>query len=215
MRQHGPHAHSVTLDPANRFAFVADLGPDELTVYRFDPTRGVLEPNSAPWIKVKPGVGPRHMAFHSNGKRAYLINEPGSTLTALACGGRRGALNERQVVPTLPEEFRGQSTRADVQVAPSGQFVYGSNRGHNSIVIYRVHPRTGRLTCIGHEPTQGQTSCSVGIDPTGRFLLAANQDSDTIVTFRIHPRTGALQPTGQVAPVPTPVCVKFLLRKTR
>jgi 6-phosphogluconolactonase len=213
VRQQGPHAHSVTLDAANRFAFVPDLGLDRLFAYRFDPTRGMLEPNTVPWIKVKPGAGPRFLAFHPNGKWAYLINELDSTLTALACDGKQGAFKALQVVPTLPEDFRGESTCADVQVAPSGRFVYGSNRGHNSIVIYRVDPRTGRLTCIGHEPTQGQTPRSFGIDPTGRFLLVANQDTDTIVTFRIDPRTGRLQPTRAVTPVPTPVCVKFLLRK--
>jgi 6-phosphogluconolactonase len=212
-RQAGPHAHSVTLDAANRFAFVPDLGLDKLMVYRFEPKRGMLEPNSAPWIKVKPGAGPRHVAFHPNGKWAYLINELDSTVTVLSYDGRSGTFEELQVVPTLPEDFRGESTCADVQVAPSGRFVYGSNRGHNSIVIYRVDPRTGRLSRIGHEPTQGSTPRSFGIDPTGRFLLAANQDTDTIVTFRIDPRTGRLQPTRAVTPVPTPVCVKFLLWK--
>jgi 6-phosphogluconolactonase len=214
-RQAGPHAHSVTLDAANRFACVPDLGLDKLVVYRLDPRRGMLEPNAVPWFKVKPGAGPRHLAFHPRGGVAYLINELDSTVTVLSFDARRGAFTELQVVPTLPEGFQGESTCADIQVAPSGRFVYGSNRGHDSLVIYQVDRRTGRLTCVGHEPTQGKTPRSFGIDPTGRFLLAANQDSDTIVTFRIHPRTGALQPTGQVTPVPTPVCVKFLPRKAR
>jgi 6-phosphogluconolactonase len=213
VRQRGPHAHSVTLDAANRFAFVPDLGLDKLMVYRFDPKRRMLEANSVPWFKMKPGAGPRHVAFHPNGKRAYLINELDSTLTVLAFDGRQGAFKALQVVPTLPDGFQGESTCADVQVSPSGRFVYGSNRGHDSIVVYRVDPRSGRLACIGHEPTQGKTPRSFGIDPGGRFLLAANQDSDMIVTFRIDPRSGKLQATGQVTPVPTPVCVKFLLRK--
>ena len=212
-RQKGPHAHSVTLDAANRFAFVPDLGLDKLMVYRFDPKRGMLEANSVPWIKVKPGAGPRHVAFHPTGSVAYLINELDSTVTVLSYDGRSGTFEELQVVPTLPKDFRGESTCAGVQVAPSGRFVYGSNRGHDSVVIYRVGPRTGRLTCIAHEPTQGKTPRSFGIDPTGGFLLAANQDSDTIVTFRIDPRSGRLHATGQVTPVPTPVCVKFLLGK--
>jgi 6-phosphogluconolactonase len=212
-RQAGPHAHSVTLDAANRFACVPDLGLDKLLVYRLDPRRGMLEPNAVPWFKVKPGAGPRHLAFHPAGRVAYLINELDSTVTVLAFDGRRGTFKELQVVPTLPEGFRGESTCADVQVAPSGRYVYGSNRGHDSLVVYRVHPRTGCLTCVGHEPTQGRTPRAFGIDPSGRFLLAANQDTDTVVTFRIHPRTGALQPTGHVTPLPTPVCVKFLQRK--
>ena len=210
VRQRGPHAHSVTLDAANRFAFVPDLGLDKILVYRFDPERGMLEPNAVPWIKMKPGAGPRHVAVHPGGKLAYLINELDCTLVALAYDGRRGTFKALQVVPTLPEGFRGESACSDVQVSPSGTFLYGSNRGHDSLVIYRVDRRTGRLTYVGHESTQGRTPRGFGIDPSGRFLFAANQDTDTIVTFRIDPRTGKLRPTGHVTHVPTPVCVKFL-----
>jgi 6-phosphogluconolactonase len=214
-RQQGPHAHSVTLDPAGRFACVPDLGLDKLLVYRVDAKRGRLEPNAIPWLKVKPGAGPRHLAFHPSGRFAYLINELDSTLAVLSYDGRRGAFTERQVVPTLPEDYRGESTCSDVQVSPSGRFVYGSNRGHDSIAIYRVDPRGGRLTPLGHEPTRGKTPRGFGIDPTGRFLLAANQDSDTIVTFRIDPRSGALIPAGRSTKAPTPVCIKFLTRQLR
>jgi 6-phosphogluconolactonase len=209
-RQKGPHAHSVTLDEAGRFAFVPDLGLDKLIVYRFDPKRGILEPNGVPWAKMKPGAGPRHVALHPSGKFAFLINELDSTLASLSYDGRKGTFDVLQIVPTLPEDYHGKSDCADVQVSPSGAFVYGSNRGHDSIVIYRIHQRTGKLTYVGHEPTRGKTPRSFGIDPAGRFLLAANQDSDTIVTFRIEPRTGKLLPTGHVTQVPTPVCVKFL-----
>ena len=215
VRQKGPHAHSVTLDEANRFAFVPDLGLDRLMVYKFDPKRGMLEPNGVPWIKMKPGAGPRHVAFHPNNKFAFLINELDSTLAALSYDGREGTFKELQIVSTLPEVFHGESTCADVQVSPSGAFVYGSNRGHDSIVIYKIDQRTGRLTYVGHEPTQGKTPRSFGIDPTGRFMLAANQDTDTIVTFRIKSQTGKLLPTGHVTQVPTPVCVKFLLHHRR
>ncbi len=208
-RQRGPHAHSVTLDAAGRFAFVPDLGLDKLMVYRFDPKRGMLEPNEVPWVNMKPGAGPRHVAFHPGGKFAFLINELDSTLVSLSYDGRKGTFNVLQIVPTLPEGYRGESTCADVQVSPAGAFLYGSNRGHDSIAIYRINQRSGRLTCVGHESTRGQTPRSFGVDPTGRFLLAANQDSDTIVTFRIDPRTGKLLPTGHTAQVPTPVCVKF------
>ncbi len=210
VRQYGPHAHSVTLDEANRFALVPDLGLDKLMVYRFDRERGVLEPNSAPWLKMTPGAGPRHVALHPSGRFAFLINELDSTLVALSYDGKNGTFKELQVVPTLPDGFRGESTCADVHVSPSGAFVYGSNRGHDSIVIYKIDQRTGGLTYVGHEPTQGKTPRNFGIDPTGRFLLAANQDSDTIVTFQIHPQTGKLHPTGQVTQVPTPVCVKIV-----
>jgi 6-phosphogluconolactonase len=215
VRQKGPHAHAVTLDKASRFAFVPDLGLDKLMVYRFDPKRGMLEPHDVPWTKVKPGAGPRHLTLHPGGSFAFLINELDSTLIALSFDGRKGTFRELQRVSTLPEGFRGESTCADVQVSPSGRFVYGSNRGHDSIVIFRIDPRTGRLTYVGREPTQGKTPRSFGIDPSGRFLVVANQDIDTIVTFRIAPQTGKLQPTGRVAQAPTPVCVKFVLRNER
>jgi 6-phosphogluconolactonase len=211
-RQKGPHAHSVSLDEANRFAFVPDLGLDRIMVYQFDPERGGLTSHEVPWIAVKPGAGPRHVAFHPGGTFAYLINELDSTVATLSYDGRQGRLEELQTISTLPEDFRGESTCSDVQVSPSGSFVYGSNRGHDSIVIFRIDQRTGKLTCVGHESTQGRTPRGFGVDPTGRFLLAANQDSDTIVTFRIDLHTGKLLPAGLVAQVPTPVCVKFLLR---
>jgi 6-phosphogluconolactonase len=209
-RQKGPHAHSVTLDASNRFAFVPDLGLDRLMVYRFDPQRGMLEANAVPWIKMKPGAGPRHVSFHPGGRFAYLVNELDSTVAVLSYDGRAGTFEHLQTVPTLPEGFGGESTCADIQVSASGTFVYASNRGHDSIVIYRIDPLAGRLSTVGHEPTQGKTPRSFGIDPTGSFLLVANQDSDTIVSFRIDPDSGVLQPTGHVTQIPTPVCVKFL-----
>jgi 6-phosphogluconolactonase len=208
-RQKGPHAHSVTLDKTNRFAFVPDLGLDKLMVYRFDPKAGILEPHNIPWIKMKPGAGPRHLAFHPGGKLAFLINELDSTLSVLSYDHRKGTFRGLQTVSTLPEDFSGENTCADVHVSPSGAFLYGSNRGHDSIVIYKIDPPSGRLRCIGHEPTRGRTPRHFGIDPTGRFLLAANQDSDTIVTFRIEPKSGKLLYTAHVTEVPTPVCVKF------
>lgn len=209
-RQKGPHAHSVTLDASNRFAFVPDLGLDRLLVYRYDPQRGMLEANATPWIKMQPGAGPRHVCFHPGGKFAYVVNELDSTVAALSCDARAGTFDYLQSVPTLPAGFAGESTCADIQVSPSGKFVYASNRGHDSIAIYRIDPFAGTLGSVGHEPTQGKTPRSFGIDPTGSFLLAANQDSDTVVTFRIDPDSGMLRSTGQVTQVPTPVCVKFL-----
>ena len=215
VRQKSPHAHSVTLDRVNRFAFVPDLGLDRLMAYRFDRKRGMLEPNAVPWIKMRPGAGPRHLAFHPNGRFAYLINELDSTLAVLSYDGRKGAFKELQIVSTLPEGFDGENSCADVQVSPGGAFVYGSNRGHDSIVIFRIDRRTGKVVCVGHESSGGKTPRNFAIDPTGGFLLACNQDSDTIVTFRIDPNTGRLLPTGGVTHAPTPVCVKFLLRSGR
>jgi 6-phosphogluconolactonase len=209
VRQTGPHAHSVTLDATNRYAFVPDLGLDKLFIYKFDAKRGMLEPNGVPWIKMKPGAGPRHVALHPGGGFAWLINELNSTVAALALDRETGALRELQIVSTLPEGFRGENTCADVQISPSGGFLYASNRGHDSIAIFRVDQRTGRLRHVGHAAALGKTPRNFRIDPTGRFLLVANQDSDSIVTFRIQARTGMLSPTGHGAHVPTPVCVRF------
>jgi 6-phosphogluconolactonase len=211
VRQAGPHAHSVTLDPAGRFAFVPDLGLDRLMIYRFDAGRGLLEPGRVPWIKMKPGAGPRHLAFQPGGGFAWLVNELDSTVAALAYDRRSGTFRLLQTVPTLPEGVVGESTCADIHASPDGRFVYASNRGHDSIAAWRVHPRKGTLDLVGHRPSGGRTPRNFAIDPTGRFLLVANQDSDTVVTFRLDPRNGKLRPTGQVAEVPTPVCIRFVV----
>ena len=209
-RQAGPHAHSVTLDAAGRFAFVPDLGLDRLMAYRFDAVRGMLEPNAVPWIKMIPGAGPRHVALHENGRFAYLVNELDSTVAALAVDTDAGSFDLIQIVTTLPAGFTDASTCAEIQIEPSGRFVYASNRGHDSIAAFRIDPATGRLEPIGIESTRGGPPRNFGIDPTGRLLLAANQDSDSIVAFAIDPETGSLRPTGTSTEVPTPVCVKFL-----
>ena len=144
-RQKGPHAHSVTLDASNRFAFVPDLGLDRLMVYRFDPKRGMLEPNAAPWIKMKPGAGPRHVSFHPGGRFAYLVNELDSTVAVLSYDDEGGRLNICRPLPRFPQDSKAESTCADIQVAPSGTFLYASNRGHDSIVIHRIDPLAGTL----------------------------------------------------------------------
>lgn len=210
-RQEAPHAHSVNLDPANRFAFVADLGLDEVRVYRFDAPHGTLEPNDPPAAKVKPGSGPRHFAFHPNGRFAYVINEMAMTITAFRYDDTRGVLTELQTVSTLPEGAHdaGYST-AEVQVHPSGKFVYGSNRGHDTIACFSVDNESGRLTPIGHASTGGKTPRNFGIDPSGRYLLAANQDSDNILVLKIDQATGKLASTGNEIKIPKPVCVKFV-----
>jgi 6-phosphogluconolactonase len=213
-RQQGPHAHAVTLDGTNRHVYVPDLGLDKTLIYRFDVDSGKLAPNDEPSVAVKPGAGPRYLVFHPNGRYAYLINELDSTIAAYGFDKDKGSLQDIQTISTLPRDFQGLSTCADVQVSPGGQFLYGSNRGHDSIVMYKIDQRTGRLSCIGHESTRGNTPRNFDIDPAGNFLLAANQDSDTIVTFRVDPQSGELHPTGQVAQVPTPVCVKIVSRSS-
>jgi 6-phosphogluconolactonase len=209
-RQQGPHAHSITVDPHNRFAFVADLGMDKVMIYRLDLEAGELIPNDPPSVSVTAGHGPRHFDFHPNGRYAYLINEIGSTMTAFAYDGERGSLQELETVSTLPTGFSGNNSTADVHVHPNGRFLYGSNRGHNSIVIYAIDEATGKLSLVGHESTQGETPRNFAIDPTGTLLLAANQRTDNIITFRIDQSTGKLTSTGHSASVPMPVCLKMI-----
>ena len=207
-RQEGPHAHSINIDSGNRYAFAPDLGIDKIMIYELDLTQGKLNPNRPPWVQVHAGAGPRHFDFHPNGKWAYAINELDSTMTAFQYDSSGGVLTEIESVTTLPDDFDGTSHCADVHVSPSGKFVYGSNRGHDSIVIFAIDEHTGRLTLVGHESTQGEIPRNFAIDPGGTLLLAANQMSDTVVSFWIDAETGKLNPTGHIAEVPTPVCLK-------
>jgi 6-phosphogluconolactonase len=209
-RQEGPHAHSIVVDPSNRYVYAADLGIDKIMIYKFDSDKGKLTPNDQPWVSTQPGAGPRHFTFHPNEKFAYVINELDSTIVAFSYDGESGRLKPIQTVSTLPEGYEGINYPADIHVSPSGRFLYGSNRGHDSIVIYRIDEETGRLSLIGHESTRGQFPRNFAIDPTGDFLLAANQNSNNIVGFRIDQETGLLEPTGEETRVPTPVCIKFL-----
>lgn len=209
-RQRGPHAHSIHVSPDNRFVLAADLGLDQVLVYRFDPARGSLESNDPPFAKTDPAAGPRHFAFHPGGKHAYVINEMASSLSAFAWDAARGAMNPLQTVSTLPKSFQGDNTCAEVQVHPSGRFVYGSNRGHDSIAVFAVDRGKGTLTPVEHVSTQGQNPRNFGIDPTGSWLFAANQNSGTVVLFRIDPKSGRLTPANQTLEVSMPVCVRFL-----
>ena len=209
-RQEAPHAHCVNLDAANRFLFVADLGLDKVMIYKFDPAKGPLTPNEPAFAAVPPGAGPRHMAFHPNGRYAYVINELNSTITAFAYEAAGGALRELQTVSTLPAQGAGPNTTAEVAVHPSGQFLYGSNRGHGSIGVFAIDRARGTLTCIQHQPTGGRTPRHFGLDPTGRWLLAGNQDAHSLVAFAVEPQTGRLTPTGQALEIGAPVCVLFL-----
>lgn len=209
-RQSTPHGHSINLDAANEFAVAADLGLDKLLVYQFDAKKGTLTPNATPFASVAPGSGPRHFAFHPNGKAAYVINEMNLTVTAFKYDNHAGTLTETQTISTIPSglDTKGFST-AEVQVHPSGKFVYGSNRGHHSIVVFQVGD-DGKLTYVENVNTGGQTPRNFGVDPTGQYLLACNQETDTIVVFKIDQATGKLTSTGQKIDVPTPVCVKMM-----
>lgn len=208
-RQEAPHAHSVMLDPANRFAYSCDLGTDKVMVYRFDTRTGRLSPAAPPSVSTKPGAGPRHLAFHPRGRFVYVLNELDSTVTAFARDPASGALAELQTLSALPAGFAGENTGADIHCTPDGRFLYCSNRGSDSIAGFSIDARAGTLRPLGHTPTEGKTPRNFVIDPSGRFLLVANQKSDGIVTFRLDPRTGALIPAGQAARVPSPVCLKL------
>lgn len=207
-RQASARAHGVTFDAANRFAFIADLGLDRIMIYRFDSTTGKLTPNDPPSVEMAPGAGPRHFVFHPNGRFGYVINEIDSTITAMTYNADRGALEIVQTVPTLPVEYpRDKNSTAEIACHPSGKFLYGSNRGHNSIAAFAVDEATGKLNLIGHESTQGKTPRNFMVDPSGGFLLAANQDSNNIVVFRIDAASGKLQPTGKTLAAPMPMCL--------
>ncbi|WP_299459646.1 lactonase family protein [uncultured Gimesia sp.] len=210
-RQTAPHAHSINLYKKNHHAIVADLGLDQLLVYRFTPSDGSLQPNSIPGFKLPPGSGPRHFTFHPTGKWGYVINELNLTITAMNYDAMNGSFEEIQTISTVPQgtSLKGNST-AEVQVHPSGKFLYGSNRGPNSLAMYRINEQTGKLTSIGYQSTSGAIPRNFKIDPTGKFLLAANQDTHNVVVFRIDQETGLLQKTGHEISVPKPVCIKFV-----
>lgn len=212
-RQGGPHAHCVQVSPDNRYALVADLGLDEVLAYRLDASKATLTANDPPFAKLAAGAGPRHLAFHPNGRLVYSINEIQSTVTALSYNAAAGSSREIQTVSSLPQDFHGSNSTAEIAVHPSGKFVYGSNRGHDSIVVFAVDPGTGRLAVVEHVSTQGKVPRNFALDPTGAFLFAANQNSDNIVVFRIDRASGRLTPAGQVLDAPTPVCVTFVAVK--
>ncbi len=207
-RQSCPHPHSANIDPSGRYVLVPDLGIDRVVVYRMDAAGAALA--RAGEAAVEPGSGPRHLRFDPSGCRAYLINELGNTVMAFEWDAAAGELHHLQTLPTLPADFGGRSSCAEVRVHPSGRFVYGSNRGHDSIAMFAVEAATGRLTSLGQEPTRGKNPRNFAIDPSGNYLLAANQDSDNVVTFRIDPDAGTLRPTGAEAAVPGAVCLHMV-----
>lgn len=210
-RQEAPHVHSVTLDPTGQLVVVADLGCDKLYMYRVG-NDAQLTPHDPQFVATQPGAGPRHFAFHPNGQIGFAINELDSTITSYRYDGRNGVLTPIESQSTLPSDFREPNTTAEVRVHPNGRFVYGSNRGHDSIAVFAVDANTGKLTARGHTSTQGKTPRNFNIDPTGKFLVAANQNSDTVVAFRIND-DGTLSPTGSSVEVPSPVCVLFADKK--
>jgi len=210
-RQEGPHAHWIGTSPDNRFALAADLGLDEVRVYRFDGAKGALTAHDPPRAKANPGAGPRHFAFHPHGRFAYLLTEMENAVTVFSYNARKGSLSALQTISTLPRDYSGPKEAAELVVAPSGRFLYASNRGGvDSVTAFSIDRAKGTLKLIGEFPTMGKTPRNFAIDPTGRFLLAANQESGNIVAFRIDATTGRLTPTGEVVEVPAAVCVTFV-----
>jgi len=208
-RQAGPHAHSINVSPDNRFALACDLGLDKILLYKLDPAKGTLAANDPPFAKTPAGGGPRHLAIHPSGRFVYICNEILSSVTAFSYDASKGELTTLQTISTLPEETRGNST-AEIQVHPSGKFLYCSNRGHDSLAIFAIDEKTGQLTARGHQKTLGRTPRNFGIDPTGTYILACNQATDNVAVFRVNQETGQLAPVGDLLNVPAACCVKFL-----
>lgn len=211
-RQTKPYGHSINMDPSNTFAYAADLGADRIFIYRLDPKTSALTPATPASAALTPGSGPRHMSFHPGGRYAYVINELALTVAVFSRDDKTGALTEVQTIGTLPAGVAADPafSTAEVVVHPSGRFLYGSNRGHDSLVVYAIDQATGKLTLVQHEPTQGSTPRGFGIDPTGRYLLAGNQRSDTLVAFRIDSTSGRLTSTGQTVKIGSPVSVVYV-----
>ncbi|MFM9946806.1 MAG: lactonase family protein [Saprospiraceae bacterium] len=205
--QEASHPHSVILSPDERFAFVPDKGSDKIWAFEIDYALGKLTPAAQPFAAVHAGAGPRHLVFHSNGNFAYVINELDATITGFQYDAAKGTLSEIQSIGTLPADYQGFNACADIHLSPDGRFLYGSNRGHNSIVIYSVNETNGQLTLVGHEPTQGDFPRNFMIAPGGNWLYVANQNSDNLVHFKIDQTTGKLSYAGETL-TPTPVCLK-------
>jgi 6-phosphogluconolactonase len=208
-RQTGPHAHGIYLDNSNRYALVCDLGLDKILCYRFDSIQGTLTPNEPPFTATQPGAGPRHFAFHPNSRFAYAINELNNSINAYLIDDKHFELKSIQTVKTLPDDSQANSTTAEIAVHPSGRFLYGSNRGHDSLAVYLVDNQAGTLKLAEFQPTQGKNPRGFAIDPAGRFLVAANQNTHDLHVFRIDSQTGRLTSTGQRAEVGAPVCIQF------
>jgi 6-phosphogluconolactonase len=210
--QQGPHAHSINVDKANQFAFCADLGIDKVLVYRFDSSTAKLTPHDPPAFVTPPGTGPRHFAFHPDGKSAYINGEINMTVIACDYDADKGVLTQKQILSTLPkDETRKKGSTAEVVVHPLGKFVYVSNRDpYHSIAIFAIDPKTRTLTAVGHESRGVKRPRNFAIEPTGQYMLVANQSGDNVISFRIDSKTGQLTPTGSVIEVGSPVCIRFM-----
>jgi 6-phosphogluconolactonase len=206
-RQAGPHPHSIQVTPDNRFVLVTDLGLDKLLMYGFDETAGSLTPGRPEFVAMDPGAGPRHIAFAPSGKFVYAVNELASTVAVFAYDPGPGTLVRKQTVPTLPKDFSGKNTAAEIAVDAKGRFLYVSNRGDDSIGVFGIDPKKGDLTPVERVPSGGRTPRQFLIDPTGAWLFAANQNSNNINIFKIDPASGRLTATSGALKVVSPVCM--------
>lgn len=208
-RQKSAHAHSINVSSNNKFALAADLGLDKILIYKFNAKKAKLQKSNPSHSATIPGGGPRHLAFHPNERHAYIANEMISSVTAFEYNDKDGSLTEIQTISTLPDKTPNNST-AEILIHPSGKFAYCSNRGHDSIAVFKIDPKSGKLSAIGHQKTLGTVPRNFSIDPSGMFLIACNQTSDNVVVFKINQDTGLLSPVGTPTQIPSPVCVKFL-----
>lgn len=208
-RQEAAHAHWIGPGPDGRFAFSVDLGTDEILRYSLGPDKAALTGKSVAFTS-KPGAGPRHLVFHPGGRFAYLINELNSTMTALNYDSEAGKFTEVQTISTVPADYKGENYCAAVKVSADGKFLYGSNRGHNSMVVYAIDGETGRLTLVQHQETGGDWPRDFTLDLTGTVLLVANERSNSVTSFKVDTATGRLAATGHTATVQKPVCLQVV-----
>ncbi|WP_199620024.1 lactonase family protein [Paenibacillus alkalitolerans] len=206
-RQEGSHPHSVFASVDGRYFYVSDLGLDTIFIYSADRENGRLIPQGE--CRLTAGAGPRHMSFHPHKPYAYCINELDSTITAFHYHAETGGLKHIDTISTLPERFHENNTTADIHLSPCGNFLYGSNRGHDSIAMFRIAAQTGMLSLIGHISCGGRTPRNFAVSPDGEYILVANQDSENIACFRVDPATGTLADTGERIGVNKPVCIRF------
>jgi len=207
-RQKGPHGHAINLDPSNNYAFASDLGLDKILIYKFNACSGILTKHGH--ASLAPGAGPRHFAISQDSKFAYSLNELHSTITSLKFDAKKGKLSSIQTISTLPTGYKGRNSTAEIRIHPNGKFLYSSNRGHDSIAVFKIHPKLGTLTPLQEQKTGGKTPRNFNITPNGKFLLAANQSSNDITLLKIDTETGLLTPTKHRVETPRPVCIRFL-----
>lgn len=209
-RQQTPHPHSIRPDPANRVVFVPDLGTDNVHSYAFDHQQGAIEPADQPFVKIAPGAGPRHLAFNPRQPYCYVINELNATITTLSYDPSSSRITPEETTSTLPDGFTGHRQAADIHVHPTGDYLYASNRGHDSIAIFEINQQTGQIEQLAFESTRGEWPRNFVIDPTGTYLFVENRHSDSVISYRINLETGRLDPIDHPLKVPEPVCMKFL-----